>query len=124
MEGSTDSPFLKPSIEVITMEAVVQSIVGLTRGGVQWVPQFVIALNEGKCIGCGRCFKVCPRDVLEMVQRGVDEMPDVDDDDEDEDDGDNSFMQLKDALDCIGCEACSRVCPKACFTHAPMPIAA
>ncbi len=28
------------------------------------------------------------------------------------------------AMDCIGCEACSRVCPKKCFTHSPMPLAA
>lgn len=106
------------------MEAVASNVVGLTRGGVQWVPQFVIALDEEKCIGCGRCFKVCPRDVLEMVNRGADEGMTADDDDDDDDDGDNSFMRLKDALDCIGCEACSRVCPKACFTHASMPVAA
>ena len=35
-----------------------------------------------------------------------------------EDDDDNSMvMSIKNALDCIGCEACSRVCPKDCFTH-------
>ncbi len=102
------------------------TIVGLTRGGVHWVPQFAIELDEAKCIGCGRCFKVCPRDVLEMVQRGVDDIQlDSDDDDDlDEDDGDNSYMRLANSLDCIGCEACSRVCPKKCFVHAPMPMAA
>ena len=105
-------------------------IVGVTRGGIQWVPQFVIALNEETCIGCGRCFKVCPRDVLEMVQRSEDNIDlsaandDDDDDDDDEDDTDNSFMRMVNALDCIGCEACSRVCPKKCFTHAPLPLAA
>ena len=35
-----------------------------------------------------------------------------------EDDDDNSqVMTLKNAADCIGCEACSKVCPKDCFTH-------
>ncbi|MBL8258385.1 MAG: ferredoxin III, nif-specific [Candidatus Competibacteraceae bacterium] len=98
-------------------------ITGITRGGTVWTPQFVTALNEEKCIGCGRCFKVCPRDVLTIVQRAVDDV-DFDDDDDDDDDGDNSFMTLTNPLDCIGCEACSRVCPKACFTHAELPLAA
>ena len=26
-------------------------------------------------------------------------------------------MSLKNAMDCIGCEACSRVCPKNCLRH-------
>ncbi len=98
-------------------------VVGLTRGGTRWVPQFVTALDEEKCIGCGRCFKVCPRDVLEMVQRALDVVDD-DDDDDDGDDSDNSFMRLANALDCIGCEACSRVCSKKCFSHSPLPLAA
>jgi len=35
--------------------------------GAEWTPTFVQELNEDKCIGCGRCFKVCPRGVLELV---------------------------------------------------------
>ncbi|MBK8508137.1 MAG: ferredoxin III, nif-specific [Candidatus Competibacter sp.] len=99
-------------------------ITGITRGGASWTPQFVTALNEEKCIGCGRCFKVCPRDVLTIVQRALDDVDLDDDDDDDDDDSDNSFMTLSNPLDCIGCEACSRVCPKACFTHAALPLAA
>ena len=99
-------------------------ITGITRGGTSWIPQFVTALNEQKCIGCGRCFKVCPRDVLTIVQRAIDDVDLDDDDDDDDDDSDNSFMTLSNALDCIGCEACSRVCPKACFTHEALPVAA
>ncbi len=101
------------------------NITGLTRGGTPWIPLFVTALDEHKCIGCGRCFKVCPRDVLTIVQRALDDVDlDDDDDDDDDDDSDNSFMTLSNALDCIGCEACSRVCPKACFTHESLPVAA
>ena len=55
--------------------------------GVEWVPQFVKSVNPEKCIGCGRCFKVCGRDVLQLM--GVDEEgeliavdPDEDDDEE------------------------------------------
>jgi len=99
-------------------------ITGITRGGTSWTPQFVTALNEEKCIGCGRCFKVCPRDVLTIVQRAIDDVDLDDDDDDDDDDSDNSFMTLSNPMDCIGCEACSRVCPKACFTHESLPLAA
>ncbi|NJN48298.1 MAG: ferredoxin III, nif-specific [Candidatus Competibacteraceae bacterium] len=102
---------------------------GATRGGTKWIPQFAIELDESTCIGCGRCYKVCPRDVLTIVQRAMDDSADFDDDDDDdfdddEDDSDNSFMTLSNPMDCIGCEACSRVCPKKCFTHAPEPLAA
>lgn len=102
------------------------TITGITRGGVEWVPAFVTDLNQGTCIGCGRCFKVCPRDVFELADR---ENLDLDDDDyDDDDDGfsdDTSMvMSLKDVLDCIGCQACSRVCPKRCLSHEPAPIAA
>lgn len=99
-------------------------ITGLTRGGVEWTPAFITDLNQGACIGCGRCFKVCPRDVFELVEReGLDAADEPDDDDyyDDEDDGfpdDTSMvMRLKNAMDCIGCEACSRVCPKNCLSH-------
>ncbi|OFX12931.1 MAG: ferredoxin III, nif-specific [Alphaproteobacteria bacterium RIFOXYD12_FULL_60_8] len=97
------------------------TITGLTRGGAVWTPSFITALNQSKCIGCGRCFNVCSRDVFALVEReGVAE----DDEDEDmfgDDDGfsdDTSMvMSLKDAMDCIGCQACLRVCPKKCLSH-------
>ena len=98
------------------------TITGITRGGVEWTPAFVTDLNQANCIGCGRCFKVCPRDVFELVDREDLEL------DEDDDDGfsdDTSMaMNLKDLMDCIGCQACSRVCPKQCLSHEPAPLAA
>jgi Nif-specific ferredoxin III len=42
--------------------------------GVLWTPQFAKNINDQKCIGCGRCFKVCGRDVLQLV--GIDEQRD------------------------------------------------
>ena len=39
--------------------------------GRSWTPKFVHAINEEKCIGCGRCFRVCGRDVLQL--KGVNE---------------------------------------------------
>ena len=102
------------------------TITGVTRGGAEWTPAFVTDLNQGNCIGCGRCYKVCPRDVFELTDR-----EDLDPDDDDYDDDDDGFsddtsmvMSLKDMMDCIGCQACSRVCPKKCLTHEPAPAAA
>ena len=86
-------------------------------------------INQANCIGCGRCFKVCPRDVFEIVDREDLDLDLAEDDyDDDDDDGfsdDTSMvMSLKDMLDCIGCQACSRVCPKKCLSHEPAPAAA
>ena len=96
-------------------------ITGVTRGGTQWTPAFIMELKEENCIGCGRCFKVCTRNCFELVER------EMDDDEGDDDDGfsdDTSMvMRLADAMDCIGCEACSQVCPKKCHTHAPAALA-
>jgi Nif-specific ferredoxin III len=105
------------------------TITGITRGGIEWIPAFVTDLNQGTCIGCGRCFKVCPRDVFDLVDREDLDL-DVDDDDDDYDDDDgfsddtSMVMSLKDILDCIGCQACSQVCPKNCLSHEPAPVAA
>lgn len=88
-------------------------ITGRTRGGAEWVPEFVTALDAQKCIGCGRCYKVCPRDVFTLVERSemVEDADDFDDDDE------MMVMTVHNALDCIGCKACAAVCPKQCHTH-------
>jgi Nif-specific ferredoxin III len=105
-------------------------ITGLTRGRVAWTPAFITALRQATCIGCGGCYKVCPRDVFELVDRDDLDLDDADDDDDDDDDDDgfsddtSMVMSLKNALDCIGCEACSRVCPKKCLSHEPLPAAA
>ncbi|MEZ5840243.1 MAG: ferredoxin III, nif-specific [Hyphomicrobiales bacterium] len=108
------------------------NITGLTLGGAEWVAQFVLKLDAKRCIGCGRCFRVCSRDVFELVERDDLDLEDDDaygDDDPygDDDDGfsdDTSMvMTLKNRLDCIGCEACSKICPKKCFTHGPATVA-
>ncbi len=91
-------------------------ITGTTLGGTLWTPEFVTLLDPKKCIGCGRCFKVCPRSVLDLIVRG-DDMEMDEDEDYDEDDT-ASVMTIADAGDCIGCGACGRVCPKGCYSYA------
>ncbi len=93
-------------------------ITGLTRGGTSWTPEFVFELDETKCLGCGRCYKVCPRDVFDLVENDSDDL------DDDFDDEVLMMMTLKDVLDCIGCVACSRVCPKGCLSHSSAPLPA
>jgi len=97
-----------------------QLITGITRGGNEWTPSFVIALDQSTCIGCGRCYKVCPRNVFNLIEREIDD----DDDDDGFSDDTSMVMALDDPLDCIGCQACARVCPKNCHTHEPKGIAA
>jgi Nif-specific ferredoxin III len=99
-------------------------ITGLTRGGKSWTPAFIVDLNQTLCIGCGRCYKVCPRDVFELIDRDELDLGDDDDFDDDFDEAPGMVMNLKDALDCIGCESCSRVCPKGCLSHEAQAAAA
>lgn len=88
-------------------------LTGKTRGGADWTPLFVTGINQKECIGCGRCYKVCPRDVLDLVE--------FENEDEDyESDSQSMVMAIKDENDCIGCGACERVCPKDCYSHAPL----
>lgn len=105
-------------------------ITGLTLGGVEWTPEFIMDINQENCIGCGRCFKVCPRDVFDLVEReaaGMDEDDDPYGDDDDDDgfsDDTSMVMSLKNKMDCIGCKACSKVCPKSCMSHQSSAVAA
>ena len=88
-----------------------------TRDGKPWEPTYLTNINGEKCIGCGRCHKVCSRDVMHLM--GVnedDELVPCGPDDEDEEFV-RKVMVLDQPGNCIGCSACSRVCPKNCQTH-------
>ncbi|KXW57195.1 ferredoxin III, nif-specific [Ferrovum myxofaciens] len=89
--------------------------------GRTWVPKFVKTINQEKCIGCGRCFKVCGREVLQLV--GIDhegEIVSIASDEEDDDEYEKKVMTIANQMNCVGCEACSKICPKKCYTHEPM----
>jgi len=90
--------------------------------GETWTPNYVSTLDQNKCIGCGRCFKVCPRGVLELVGINEDgEQVVVDLDGDDDEEYEKQVMTIAHSELCIGCTACSRICPKNCYTHAPVP---
>ncbi len=90
--------------------------------GVEWTPKFAENIAEEKCIGCGRCFRVCGRDVLQLV--GITEDGDrismsLGEDDDDDDEYEKKIMTIANPENCVGCEACAKICPKKCYTHAP-----
>ncbi|WP_454915163.1 ferredoxin III, nif-specific [Xanthobacter sediminis] len=87
-----------------------------TRDGRAWQPDYLLDIDAGKCIGCGRCFKVCGRDV--MTLKGINEDGEVVSLDDDEDDEvEKKVMVMNDSGACIGCGACARVCPANCQIH-------
>jgi len=92
-----------------------------TRDGSAWMPEYLTAIDGGTCIGCGRCYKVCSRDVMHL--HGVDEdgalLGRVVEGEDDDFDGELSrmIMVVDNSGACIGCAACARVCPKNCQTH-------
>jgi len=91
-----------------------------TRDGRDWQPDYLLQIDRSTCIGCGRCYKVCGREV--MTLKGITEDGHVvalDDDDDDE--IDRKVMVMSDVGACIGCGACARVCPTNCQTHGHDP---
>jgi Nif-specific ferredoxin III len=88
----------------------------LTRGGTPWEPVYLLSINMAECLGCGRCVKVCGRNVLKMI--GLNEENEIA---EEEGDIERYVMTVADGDDCIGCGACARVCAKGCQTHGKVP---
>ena len=83
-------------------------VVGYTRGRKAWTPRYVTSADEEKCIGCGRCMKICAHDVLHPKEV-VDEYEST-----------KVVASIEASEDCIGCEACGRTCKKGVFTFEPM----
>ncbi|WP_025038638.1 ferredoxin III, nif-specific [Bradyrhizobium sp. DOA9] len=88
-----------------------------TRDGRDWKPDYLVSIDAGKCIGCGRCYKVCGREV--MTLKGINEDGEMVDLDDDDDAVEKKVMVMNDDGACIGCGACARVCATNCQTHTP-----
>ncbi len=82
-------------------------ITGFTRGKKEYIPRFVKAVDDEKCIGCGRCMKICAHGVLAPKEV-------------DEEDSAKMFASVANPEDCIGCEACGRTCKKDAFSFEPV----
>jgi len=93
------------------------NLTGLTKSQTSWTPQFVDSLDQEKCIGCGRCYNVCTRDVFAPEEIEVD-----DDDQGDYDDDVRMVMAIANEGNCIGCGACAQTCSKHCFTSSPQSL--
>lgn len=83
------------------------------KNGTAYAPKYIAALESQKCIGCGRCFKVCGESVFALIDRA-----DLGMEDDDYEDEGAMVMTVKDDGNCVGCAACSRVCPKGCHSYA------
>lgn len=75
-----------------------------TYGGHPWIPQFVAAIDRDKCLGCGRCVKVCSQQCLAMESYI------------DEDDTERFIAVVANKDMCIGCQACGKTCVRGCHT--------
>jgi len=91
--------------------------------GRSWVPKFDKDINREKCIGCGRCFKVCGREVLQLM--GMDDQGELiamDADEDDDEEYEKKVMTVANEKNCIGCEACAKICPKKCYSHEALAV--
>jgi Nif-specific ferredoxin III len=87
----------------------------LTRGGAPWVPEYLLSIDMATCLGCGRCFKVCGRDVMSLL--ALDEDGGIVDIETNEEDIERKVATVSNPDNCIGCGACKRVCAKNCQSH-------
>lgn len=69
----------------------------LSEVGAETAP-VVATVDEARCTGCTRCFRVCPTDAILGANRQL-------------------HAVIKDA--CTGCAVCAGACPEACIELAP-----
>ncbi|HEY8909871.1 MAG TPA: ferredoxin [Desulfosporosinus sp.] len=75
-----------------------------TYSGLPWTPEYVEVIDKSKCLGCGRCVKLCVQKCL-----GLESFED--------DEGTERHVAIIANKDhCIGCQACGSICIRKCYT--------
>lgn len=81
-----------------------------TFSGIPWTPYYVEAIDPDKCLGCGRCIKICSQKCL-----GLQDYTD--------DEGTERFIAtIADKGLCIGCQACGKVCVRGAYNFQPKKV--
>ncbi len=75
-----------------------------TFGGLPWTPLYVEAIDNSKCLGCGRCVKLCVQKSLGMESF------------EDDEGTERHVATIANKELCIGCQSCGSICIRKCYT--------
>jgi len=75
-----------------------------TFGGLPWTPLYIEEIDKSKCLGCGRCVKLCVRNCV-----GLESF-------EDDEGTERHVAIISDKDQCIGCQACGSICIRNCYT--------
>ena len=74
------------------------------------IENYIVVVNEQMCVGCGKCVKVCPRDVLQLIPKSARVAITC-----------STKDKLKAVMDvckvgCIHCGKCVKTCPAKAIT--------
>jgi len=61
-----------------------------------------VTVNTERCKGCNLCVVACPKNVLDLQQKEVNNRG-------------YHFAYMAQPDECIGCQSCAMVCPDACI---------
>jgi Nif-specific ferredoxin III len=75
-----------------------------TFGGSPWTPMYVETFAKDKCLGCGRCVKLCAQKCL-----GIETY-------EDDEGTERQIARIAVKDNCIGCQSCGNICVRKCYT--------
>lgn len=85
----------------------------VTRDGSPYDPLYLDSIDWEKCLGCGRCYKVCGQNVI--GSQWITEEGEVCEEDDGE--AERMVMTVVNKGLCIGCRACARVCSTKAQNH-------